>query len=214
MIAPDRFDQSTGPGHGRTYGVVVALVTDNQDPQGLGRVQVEFPTLSGDQVPHWARIATLMAGAGRGTFFLPEAGDEVLVAFECGDVTRPYVLGALWNGQDTPPHRIGDGGNDVRLIRSRSGHVIRLVDADGAEQIEVVDKSGENRVTIDTASGTVTVRAATNVGLEAPEGTIALNAKHIRITSTAGTKVEAQGGLTLDGRPGNTAITGAVVDIN
>ena len=89
---------------GRIYGVVVGIVTANQgDPDGLGRVKVRFPWLASDAESAWARIATLMAGNKRGSFFLPEVEDEVLVAFEHGDLRYPYILGALWNGKDKPP---------------------------------------------------------------------------------------------------------------
>ncbi len=87
----------------RAYGVAAGIVTNNQDPDGLGRVRIRFPWLSDDNETDWARIATMMAGSGRGSFFLPEVGDEVLVAFEHGDINHPFVIGMLWNGVDTPP---------------------------------------------------------------------------------------------------------------
>jgi uncharacterized protein involved in type VI secretion and phage assembly len=101
---------------GRIHGVVVGLVTNNQDPDGLGRVKVKFPWLSDVDESSWARIAAPMAGKQRGACFLPEVDDEVLVAFEHGDMRFPYVLGALWNGQDAPPVTNSDGTNNVRMI--------------------------------------------------------------------------------------------------
>src|SRR2546426_9457473 len=90
------------PGHEarekKLYGVVAGIVTNNEDPDGLGRVKIRFPWLSEDNESWWARIAAPMAGKERGAYFLPEVDDEVLVAFEHGDVNFPYVLGALWNG--------------------------------------------------------------------------------------------------------------------
>jgi uncharacterized protein involved in type VI secretion and phage assembly len=85
---------------GRITGVVIGIVTNNQDPDRLGRVKVRFPWLSGGTESHWARVATPMAGNGRGLYFLPEVDDEVLVLFERGDVRFPFVIGALWNGKD------------------------------------------------------------------------------------------------------------------
>src|SRR5215472_353851 len=105
----------------RIYGVVVGIVTNNQDPDGMGRVKVKFPWLSDQDESWWARIATVMAGSSRGSYFLPEVNDEVMVAFEHGDVRFPYVLGALWNGKDSPPTTNSDGKNSIRLIKSRSG---------------------------------------------------------------------------------------------
>jgi len=106
---------------GRFYGVVMGIVTNNQDPSNMARVRVKFPWLSDDNESWWARLATPMAGAGRGSYFLPEVNDEVLIAFEHGDVRFPYVLGGLWNGQDAPPANNSDGQNNIRVIHSRSG---------------------------------------------------------------------------------------------
>ena len=147
---------ATYPDAGGMYGVLVGVVTNNEDPDGLGRVKVRFPWLAGDDVAaesNWARVATPMAGPDRGLYFLPEVDDEVLVAFEHGKVEFPYVLGALWNGTDAPPET-NDGANDRRTIKSRSGHVITLDDTDGAEKIEITDSSGNNSIVISTADNT------------------------------------------------------------
>jgi uncharacterized protein involved in type VI secretion and phage assembly len=132
---------------GRFFGVVVGIVTNNQDSGGMARVRVKFPWLSDDNESWWARIAVPMGGNGRGTYFLPEVDDEVLVAFEHGDVRSPYVIGALWNGKDAPPTTNSDGQNNIRVIHSRSGHLIRLDDTNGNEKIEVIDKTGGNKIT-------------------------------------------------------------------
>ena len=129
----------------RIFGVVVGIVTNNQDPEGLGRVKVKIPCLSDVDESFWARVAAPMAGKRRGTYFLPEVDDEVLVAFEHGDVRFPYVLGALWNGKMPRPSTNNDGKNNVRMIKSRSGHVVKLNDEDGKETIEIVDKSSEKQ---------------------------------------------------------------------
>ncbi len=84
----------------RINGVVIGIVTNNNDPQGMGRVRVRFPWRGDDDESYWARVATMMAGKDRGTFFLPEVDDEVLVAFDHGDINHPYVIGALWNVGD------------------------------------------------------------------------------------------------------------------
>ena len=126
-------DMSEKAADPRLFGLVVGVVTNNQDPDGLGRVKVRFPWLSDDEESHWARIAVPMGGKERGTYFLPEVDDEVLVAFEHGSPSFPYVLGALWNGKDVPPTTNDDGKNNLRLIKSRSGHVIKLNDEDGKE---------------------------------------------------------------------------------
>ena len=179
----------------RIYGVVVGVVTNNEDPEGLGRVKVKFPWLSDEDESDWARIATLMAGNERGTYFLPEVDDEVLVAFERGDVRLPYVIGCLWNGQDLPPASNEDGNNNLRVIKSRSGHVIRLNDEEGAETIEIIDKTEKNSLIFDTAANTIAITTDGDITLSASQGKIQLEAQNIEIKSSADTKVESGGGM-------------------
>jgi uncharacterized protein involved in type VI secretion and phage assembly len=173
-------------------GVVIGIVTNNQDPENLGRVKVKFPWLSQEDESAWARIAAPMAGNNRGAYFLPEVDDEVLVAFERGDLRFPYILGALWNGKDAPPEKNEDGGNHVRSIVSRSGHVIRLNDKDGNEKIEIIDKSQKNSIVFDTANNTIKITTNKDIKLSAPQGAIELDAQTISIKSSADTKIEAQ----------------------
>jgi uncharacterized protein involved in type VI secretion and phage assembly len=110
------------------YGVYRAVVTDIRDPEERGRVKVRLAWLdSGQEV--WAELATLMAGDGSGTWFRPDPDDEVLVAFEGGDVRRPYVVGALWSSGDRPPETDESGANTVKTIRTRCGATITIDDA-------------------------------------------------------------------------------------
>jgi uncharacterized protein involved in type VI secretion and phage assembly len=127
----------------RIYGAVVGIVTSIDDPESQGRVKVKFPWLQDDAESPWARLVSFMAGAERGAVFRPEVDDEVLVIFEQGDMRFPYIIGALWNGQDAMPSERGqDSGNDIRLIKSRSGHTIVLDDTSGSEKVTVTDKNG------------------------------------------------------------------------
>jgi uncharacterized protein involved in type VI secretion and phage assembly len=197
----------------RIQGVVVGVVTNNQDPDGLGRVKVKFPWLSDADESNWARVAAPMAGKERGVYFLPEVDDEVLVAFEQGDLRFPYVLGALWNGKDSPPAKNDDGKNNLRVIQSRSGHVIRLNDADGQEKIEILDKSGKNKIVFDTANNTITITADKDITLSAAQGTIKLEAQKIEIKSSADAKIEAGSNLDVKASAQMT-IKGATVNIN
>ena len=202
-----------GASAARISGVVVGVVTNTQDPAGLGRVKVKFPWLSDSEESFWARVATPMAGKGRGFYFLPEVEDEVLLAFEQGDARFPYVLGALWNGQDKPPESNENGENNIRSIRSRSGHVIRLNDTDGEEKIEILDKSGKNTIVIDTAKNTITMTSEKDITLSASKGTIKLDAQKIEIKSSADTKIEAGAGMDVKAT-GTTNVKGAMVNIN
>jgi len=107
-------------------------VTNNKDEEGLGRVKVTFAWLAENDESNWARIATMMAGNDRGSYFLPEVGDEVLIAFEQGSIsTFLHVIGSLWNGKDKVHETNSDGKNNLRVIKSRSGHKIIFDDTKG-----------------------------------------------------------------------------------
>jgi len=166
---------------GPWYGVYTALVTKVSDPDGQGRVQVRLPWTTdpdGAAYEPWARVATVMAGRDRGTWLIPEPNDEVLVAFVGGDPRSPVVVGALWNGQDTPPETM-DNHNNIRSITSRSGIKVTFDDTDGGvtftvatpggqtvtcsdtpASIEMTDSNG-NTVKLDTAG--ITLNASANV---------------------------------------------------
>jgi uncharacterized protein involved in type VI secretion and phage assembly len=158
---------------GRIQGVVVGIVTNNQDPKGMGRVKLKFPWLSEDYESNWARIAALMAGKERAAYFLPEVDDEVLVAFEHGAIERPMVLGALWNGKDKPPVDNTNGKNDISLVQSRTGLTVKLDDTEGAAKVTISDKEGKNLIEIDAARSTITVSSDKDLILKA-KGKISL----------------------------------------
>jgi phage baseplate assembly protein gpV len=167
----------------KLYGVVVGLVTNNKDPDKLGRVKVKFPWLADDVESNWARVAYPMGGKERGYWWIPEINDEVLVTFFHGDANCPFVIGGLYNGPDKPPkcHDITttfavveptkfkcaeiyeknppgfvtkgrdfneDGKNDLRFIRSRSGHLFIFDDKADHERIVLCDKTGKHRLEI------------------------------------------------------------------
>lgn len=206
-------DEVRGALVARIAGVVVAVVTNNQDPDKLGRVKVRFPWLSDEDESQWARVAAPMAGKERGMYFLPEVDDEVLVAFEHGDIRFPCVVGALWNGKDAPPAANDDGKNNIRVIKSRSGHLIRLNDEDGKETIEIIDKSEKNSIVVDTAKNTITITSDKDITLKAANGTITLDAKTVAVKSSADSKIETGAGMDVKAS-GTLNIKGATVNIN
>jgi uncharacterized protein involved in type VI secretion and phage assembly len=143
---------------GRWYGVAPATVIDIADPDGHGRVQVTLPWCpdsGGNRYEAWARVATLFAGKDRGSWFMPEVGDELLVAFEHGDPARPYVLGGLWNGSDTPPES-ANARNDRKMIRSRNGVTVTLDDSNGREKL-ILETPGGQKVTLEDGPGAVEI---------------------------------------------------------
>jgi uncharacterized protein involved in type VI secretion and phage assembly len=194
----------------RWYGVYPALVSDLRDPDGQGRVKVTLPWAAdpdGSSYATWARLSTLMAGAGRGTWFVPETGDEVLLAFEAGDSRRPIVLGALWNGSDKPPESMdGAGHNDVRVIHSRAGHEVRLDDTSGQEKV-VVSTPGGQKVTLSDSPASVEIvdSGGNSVKLTSSGITVESSGK---VTISASTAEVTAGTLTVNA--GMSTFNGAV----
>ena len=123
----------------RVYEAVVGIVTDIKDDQKLCRVKVKIPSLPITDNTWWSSWISIGGAKDRGWFSLPEVDDEVLIMFEHGEIHRPIILGALWNGKDRPPSDNGDGKNNLRMLRSRAGHEVVLDDTAGAEQVIVRD---------------------------------------------------------------------------
>jgi phage protein D/phage baseplate assembly protein gpV len=147
--------------------LVLGIVTNNNDPESMGRVRVQFPALGAETESAWARIATVSAGNERGLLMLPVVGEEVLVGFEHGDTTRPYVLGSLFNGTDQPGDKLlhdHDGSFVVRSDESihteskraytiKSGGPLTLEIADKVE--ETYDRDWTNKTTGKTSLSSV-----------------------------------------------------------
>ena len=125
-------------------GVVVGLVTDVQDPEGLGRIRLQLPTLGENVESGWARVARALAGPELGAWFQPEIGDEALVAFQNDDIRFPVVLGYLWNGDNAPP----SSEPSERILKTVSGHTLTFNDSGGDESITVEDASGFNKIVL------------------------------------------------------------------
>ena len=143
----------------RYFGVVIGLVTDVNDPAKRGRVKLKFPWFDEAMESDWARIATLAAGNGYGSFWIPQVGDEVVTAFEFGDMRFPFVLGGVYNGVDLPPSDRSDTKDQV-LFKTKHGHSVLLDDSAGQEKVEVKTKGGHS-ITLDDISQEVTVECNT-----------------------------------------------------
>ncbi len=171
-------------------GLVIGIVTDNDDPEQQGRVKVKYPWLSAEVESDWARIVTLGGGPTRGICFLPEVQDEVLLGFELGDFDHPYVLGGLWNGQDLPPppekiQKLVDGAGRVlqRVIRTRAGNEIRF-DEDSSGQ--------QNAISVKTVTGySLTLSDTQGIEISSPKGDLKLSSKgRIIINGTSGVEIK------------------------
>lgn len=202
------------PVNNKIYGVSIGIVTNNKDPEKLGRVKVKLPIRECQNETFWARMATLMGGSSKGSFFLPEVNDEVLVTFIEGDIHQPYIIGMLWNGQDKPPVGNEDGKNNIRKIKSRSGHELIFSDEAGGEKItiqsskghvikmddsssakiEIKDKSGNNSIVIDTNSNQVNVTGNMKINLKCGGSTIVIDGTQnsININSAMQLKIKSQ----------------------
>lgn len=167
------------------YGVYPAVVTDVSDPDGQGRVKVRLrwaPDTGQAAYDTWARLATTMAGNERGTWFVPDVHDEVLVAFGGGSPDHPYVIGALWNGKDAPPESMTPG-NDVRSIVSREDIRITMRDTQGSAKLTLTTPGGHS-VTLD--DGTRTLSLADSNG-----NTVEMSPSGITVTATSQVTVNA-----------------------
>lgn len=195
MIAPDPKGPYFQGERSRLFGVYPAVVTSVQDPDNQGRVQISLPWVDSDdgqQAKAWARLSTMMAGKDRGTWFIPEVDDEVLVSFMAGDPAWPIVIGALWNGKDTPPETM-DSDNNVRSITSRSGHKLTFDDTSGSEVVSLTTQGG-HEVTLDDASGgTLTIQHSGGAKIEIDSsGKITISTTNqVSVQAPAGVEVTA-----------------------
>ena len=193
-------------------GVTVGVVTNTKDKDGLSRVKVKFPWLpkfKGAEIESsWARLSAPMAGNKRGFMFMPAVNDEVLVAFEHGDPSAPYILGGLWNGKDKSPltadEASKDGKTTQHMIKTASGHVIILDDTQNKESISITDKTTKNMIIISSKENTITIKSDKDIVVEA-KGKITMKAKqdiefeglNIKFTAKAKFSVEGKGGIEL-----------------
>jgi uncharacterized protein involved in type VI secretion and phage assembly len=130
-----RFSSLERPSRRLTPGPVSAEVVENVDPEGMGRIKVSYRWQESGEPTRWVRSVTPYAGTSRGLMFLPEVGDEVMVAFEQGDPERPFVIGSLWNGVDKAPNATKQ--NTAKRLVTRSGNTIQLLDDDKHETVEL-----------------------------------------------------------------------------
>lgn len=202
------------PSPEKIHGLSLATVINNIDTTGEARVQLALPWLPGFMP--WARVATPMAGLARGTFFIPQIGDEVLVAFNQGDVREPFVIGTLWNTIDRPPSLSPTDTVTQRKIRTPLGHELSF---DEATQSVTLTSNTLSKVTLDPLKaqlstplanveigkdGDVTITATTKISLIAP--VVEIKAASV-LDAQAGTAATLKAG-------GVCSVQGATVMIN
>ncbi|MEO7497221.1 MAG: phage baseplate assembly protein V [Massilia sp.] len=187
---------------GYVKGVAVAVVTHNSNPRNEDVpssycVKVSYPWHDQDRNSYWARIAVPMAGGERGVYFLPEVGDEVLVAFEREDLRFPYVIGALWNGKHKPPEDNADGKNNKRTICSRSGH--RLEFDDGAKGAVTLKLADGKQLVLDDDGVRLDDGKGNSLAIKTGSGAVTLEAKGKLVLKGASVSIEASAQATLKG---------------
>jgi phage protein D len=233
LVSMGAANGSASAGGTPIYGLVIGQVTDNNDPDQLGRVKVKFPWLAASYESFWARVAQLGAGPDSGAVFLPENNDEVLVAFEFGDVRRPYVIGSLWNGNDKP--NLGSGLFDNgklkrRGIVSRKGHKFVLFDDPSKSGIALISSDNNFKISLNETNteihieagsgGKVTIESQGDMTLKS-QGKISVQSQQdLELSSQTGVTVQGQTQLQLKAAQvqmegqATTTIKGGMVQIN
>lgn len=200
-----------------------AIVVDNQDPQYLGRVRVQFPWQkiqdNGEEKmwTPWIRIAQAYGGLSKGVQFIPEEGEEVMVGFEMDNIERPYIIGTLFNGKGNPDNdwksKVSEGtANNIKAIRTRSGHTIQFCDNGGGGDIQIYDynknyyfiqlSTDEKCIRIHAAGNIevvagndITIKAQKNITIEAGENISMQSGKDTDISADANVSIEAENNM-------------------
>ncbi len=190
------------------YGVVPALVTDTNDPLNQCRVKLSFPWMSDKYTSDWARTVQIGAGGKRGGVFLPEVQDEVLVAFEQGDVRRPYVIGGVYNGVDQPELDGGvvdTGRVKRRMFVSKKHHILSFEDDDGKSGIWLRSGDGSLVISLDETGKKITI---SNSG-----GDVEIKGMNVKVEAQANLELTGSAGAKLDGGP-SVEVSGGIIKLN
>jgi len=203
----------------------MAIVVDNNDPDKLGRIKVQFPWCESAETP-WVRLMSLHAGPSRGWISLPEIGDEVLVGYEQGSPDHPIALGALYNMGSTPPGDAVDDVNNVKMFITRTGNSLVFKDTDGSEEVQLITKDGKNKITMKVggptvieSEGAINIKGGGDITIEGANITLKSNGK-IEMKSGTDTKIEAS--TNLDAKAGvklqiqgvTVAVKGTPIQLN
>lgn len=194
-----------------------ALVTDNNDSDGLGRIRVRFRWMDTDEKSPWLRIAGFHGGSGKGSFFIPEVGEEVIIGFEDDSPTKPFVIGTVFNGSAKTDY--SNDGNDMKVIRTRSGNHIVMNDKDGS--VTVVDQK-DNKIQLD-GSGNINITSSDSIVLTSgssslslkKDGTIELTGKNITVKADQkATMASGQATFTADGQANGAKVEGMTTSMS
>jgi uncharacterized protein involved in type VI secretion and phage assembly len=200
------------------YGLCVGQVSDISDPDNQFRVRVSLPWLADNYTSWWCRVAQPGAGNQRGLVWLPEVGDEVLVGFEHGDTRVPFVVGGLYNGQDTAPlgDQIVDSGTGevkLRALVSRTNHRLVLTDDDSTSNVLLTTGDGNLKITMDTTQTSITIDSSGTVTISGSQGVTVKSDSDISLQAGGSLSLSGSSGVKIDGGP-QVAVTGSIIKLN
>jgi type VI secretion system secreted protein VgrG len=194
-----------------------ALVTDNFDPKGLGRVKVRFRWMPDNSQSPWLRITRPYSGKEKGTFFTPEVGEEVIVGFEGDSPTKPFVLGTVYHEKEKSG--FGDKENNIKAIQTRSGNKVIMNDKEGSIFIEDKDKNsikldGEGNIDVLANQCIVLTCGESKIEMK-KDGTIDITGKKITVNATDNAKMgSGSSSFTADGKGNEAKMAGMKTNIN
>jgi uncharacterized protein involved in type VI secretion and phage assembly len=204
----------------RYFGVVEALVEEVFDQGEEARVKLKFPWFDDAMVTEWCRVAQPYAGNGYGFVFVPERGDEVLVAFIHGDMRLPIVIGGLYNGKDKPPTS-PTKERDQKMVRTKLGHELLLDDTAKTQRLRL-RTAGKHELDFDDAGQNVTAKTSGGHSVVMDD-----KGQKVTVTSSGGhsvvmddrlnsLEVRTKGGqsLKMDGTTGTVTVTGTTVTLD
>ncbi|HHJ13278.1 MAG TPA: hypothetical protein ENJ79_02720 [Gammaproteobacteria bacterium] len=185
------------------FGLYPGIAENVVDPEARGRITVKLPWISDTYETRFAPVAQIYAGDGYGAVWLPEKGDQVVLAFLKGQLSRPVVLGSIYSNVRRPPANRSES-EDAKVLRTKGGHYLLMEDKKG-KRIELVDLTGGNAVVIDSEANNITVRAAADVTVEAG-GSLTLSA-------ATDISIDAGGNVTISAA-GEVSVSGTTINLN
>jgi hypothetical protein len=186
-------------------GVMVGKVINLLDPLALGRVQVQLPSIDSLDLSPWARVAVPMAGIAHGFYFIPNLNDEVLVAFEHGDVNAPYIIGSLWNAMAPPP--LPSPLPQIRMIRTLVGNTIMFSEIPPTITIQTPSLQ-----TIVMSPAGIQIQTGASIINMTPDGVTITGTPNLNLIASAALNITAPT-VTINGATATNVLSGAAVNV-
>jgi uncharacterized protein involved in type VI secretion and phage assembly len=205
----------------KILGFLKGVIIDNKhsDKENkIGKVKVQIDSITEIFETDYINISTPMSGPDRGVFFLPEVGDQVLVGFLDGNLKDPVVIGSLWNKEDVPPVKNSDGNNNIKLIKTRSGHKLIFDDTSNDEKIKIITNKGheisledgpdKDKIVIKDSNG------SNSIELNSRESSISIISSQKIKLDAPNVEINANGNISIIANQGNVNIKGTLINLN